>query len=192
METNARKNRLFLGVSLALFLISSLAWAAADTTNAKKKKKPATPAAAQADGSAEPDKILYDRAMADYKKGHYTEARLSFQTLINTYPDSEYLAKAKLGLADSYFKEGGTSNLTQAVSEYKDFGTFFPFLDEAAYAQMQVGMCHYKMMEKSDRHRPCAISRRRISGHALEISAEQIRDGSGAAFARGPGNSRGR
>ncbi|HXW17875.1 MAG TPA: outer membrane protein assembly factor BamD [Candidatus Acidoferrales bacterium] len=151
METNARKNRLFLGVSLALFLISSLAWAAADTTNAKKKKKPATPAAAQADGSAEPDKILYDRAMADYKKGHYTEARLSFQTLINTYPDSEYLAKAKLGIADSFYKEGGTSNLTQSIETYKDFETFFPFLDEASYAQMQVAMAHYRMMEKADR-----------------------------------------
>ena len=54
-------------------------------------------------------------------------------------------------MADSYFKEGGTSNLTQAISEYKDFMTFFPFLDEAAYAQMQVGMAHYKMMEKADR-----------------------------------------
>ncbi len=151
METNAKKHRFILGVGLALFVISSLASAAADTTNTKKKKKPATPAAAQADGSAEPDKILYDRAMADYKKGHYTESRLSFQTLINTYPDSEYLAKAKLGIADSFYKEGGTSNLTQSIETYKDFETFFPFLDEASYAQMQVAMAHYRMMEKADR-----------------------------------------
>jgi outer membrane protein assembly factor BamD len=101
--------------------------------------------------TAEPDKILYERAVADVKHSKYTEARLSFQTLINTYPDSEYLAKAKLGVADSYYKEGGTSNLTQAVDEYKNFIVFFPFLDEAAYAQMQVGMAHYRMMSKSDR-----------------------------------------
>jgi outer membrane protein assembly factor BamD len=101
--------------------------------------------------SAEPDKILYERAVAEVKRSHYTEARLDFQTLINTYPDSEYLAKAKLGVADSYYKEGGTSNLTLAVGEYKNFIVFFPFLDEAAYAQMQVGMSHYRMMEKSDR-----------------------------------------
>ena len=37
------------------------------------------------------------------------------QTLINTYPDSEYLAKAKLAIADSYYKEGGTANMTQAI-----------------------------------------------------------------------------
>jgi outer membrane protein assembly factor BamD len=102
-------------------------------------------------GSAQPDKILYDRALNDYEHSRYTEARLSLQTLINSYPDSEYLAKAKLAVADSYYKEGGVEGLTQAVAEYKDFITFFPFLDEAAYAQMQVGMAHYRMMEKPDR-----------------------------------------
>lgn len=102
-------------------------------------------------GGAEPDKILYDRALNDYQHGRYTEARLSLQTLINSYPDSEYLAKAKLAVADSYYKEGGIEGLTQAVAEYKDYITFFPFLDDAAYAQLQVGMAHYRMMEKPDR-----------------------------------------
>jgi outer membrane protein assembly factor BamD len=101
--------------------------------------------------SIEPDKVLFDRGTEDVKKGRYTVARLDLQTLINTYPDSEYLAKAKLAIADSYFKEGGTAGLTQSVSEYKDFITFFPFLEESAYAQMQVAMAHYEMMEKPDR-----------------------------------------
>jgi outer membrane protein assembly factor BamD len=39
----------------------------------------------------------------------------------------------------------------QAIGEYKSFVVFFPFDDNAPYAQMQVGMAHYKMMEKSDR-----------------------------------------
>jgi outer membrane protein assembly factor BamD len=117
-----------------------------------KKTQPAKPAAdTDPNSSAQPDKLLFDRAQEDIKHARYTEGRLSLQTLINTYPDSEYLAKAKLAVADSYFKENGTSNLTQAVAEYKDFITFFPFLEEAAYAQMQVGMAHYKMMEKADR-----------------------------------------
>src|SRR6202790_1466863 len=107
--------------------------------------------------SAEADKILYDRAMADVQHGRYTEGRLTLQTLINTYPDSEYLAKATLGVADSYFKEGGTTGYTQAVAEYQDFITFFPFLDEASYAQMQIGMTHYHRMEKPDRDRNEAI-----------------------------------
>jgi len=119
----------------------------------KEKKKPQD----DTSQSAEPDKVLYQRALVDIKKGHYIEGRLTLQALINTYPDSEYLAKAKLGVADSYYKEGGTSNLTQAIDEYKNFIIFFPFLDEAAYAQMQIGMGHLRMMEKSDRDSTQAI-----------------------------------
>jgi outer membrane protein assembly factor BamD len=111
----------------------------------KKKEAPI------AGTSAEPDKVLYAKAADDIKHGKYTVGRLGLQTLINTYPDSEYLAKAKLGIGDSYYKEGGMAGLKQAIVEYKDFITFFPFLDEAAYAQMQVAMGHYRQMEKPDR-----------------------------------------
>jgi len=138
-----------LGLSFAAFACAG-AYAGqkkVHVTKAKPKKK-SGPDTSQ---SAEPDKVLYEKAQAALKGTKYTEARLDLQTLINTYPDSEYLAKAKLSIADSYYKEGGTSNLTQAVDEYKNFIVFFPFLDEAAYAQMQVAMCHYRMMEKSDR-----------------------------------------
>ncbi len=116
-----------------------------------KKKK--TGKAASADNSAQPDKVLYDRATEDIRRGRHEVGRLNLQTLINTYPDSEYLAKAKLLIADSYYKEGGTANMTQAISGYKDFIVFFPFLPEASYAQLQVAMGHYRQMEKPDRDR---------------------------------------
>ena len=107
--------------------------------------------------SAEADKVLYQKAMNDIKHARYDTARLSLETLINTYPDSEYLAKAKLAIADSYYDEGGATGLTQAVSVYQDFITFFPFLEEASYAQMQIAMAHYRRMEKSDRDRSEAL-----------------------------------
>jgi outer membrane protein assembly factor BamD len=106
-----------------------------------------------ADNTAEPDKVLYDRAIEDIKRGRQEVGRLSLQTLINTYPDSEYLAKAKLAIADSYYREGGTANFTQAIQAYKDFGIFFPFLPEASYAQLQVANTHYKEIAKPDRDR---------------------------------------
>jgi outer membrane protein assembly factor BamD len=115
----------------------------------KKKVNKST----SAENNAQPDKILYDKAMEDVKHGRHEVGRLNLQTLINTYPDSEYLAKAKLTIADSYYKEGGTANTTQAVQAYKDFGVFFPMLPEAAYAQLQVAMAHYRQMEKPDRDR---------------------------------------
>ena len=118
------------------------------------KKKEAAPVAGT---SVEPDKVLYAKATADLKRGRYATGRLALQTLINTYPDSEYLAKAKLAIGDSYYKEGGTAGLKQSIVEYKDFITFFPFLDEAASAQLQIAMAHYRQMEKPDRDHAEAV-----------------------------------
>jgi outer membrane protein assembly factor BamD len=99
----------------------------------------------------QPDKILYEKAVHEIDHGRYDVGRLTLQTLINTYPDSEYLAKAKLAIADSYYNEGGVTGLTQAEAEYKDFITFFPTAPEAPEAQYRVGMAHYRMMAKADR-----------------------------------------
>ena len=101
--------------------------------------------------SKQPDKVLFDRAMDAMKHAKYDVARLSLQTLINTYPDSEYVARAKLAIGDSWYAEGGSAALTQAESEYKDFITFFPNMPEAAEAQMKIANIHYKEMEKADR-----------------------------------------
>lgn len=101
--------------------------------------------------SKQPDKELFDKAMIAMKKGRYDVARLDLQTLLNTYPDSEYDMRAKLAVGDTWFKEGGSAALTQAESEYKDFITFFPNTPEAAEAQMKVGDIYYQQMEKPDR-----------------------------------------
>ncbi len=101
--------------------------------------------------SKQPDKVLFDRAMDAMQHGKYDVARLGLQTLINTYPDSEYVARAKLAIGDSWYAEGGSAAMTQAESEYKDFITFFPNMPEAAEAQMKIGNIHYKEMEKADR-----------------------------------------
>ena len=101
--------------------------------------------------SKQPDKELFDKAMVALKKGRYDVARLDLQTMLNTYPDSEYKMRAKLAVGDSWFKEGGSAALTQAEAEYKDFETFFPDAPEAAEAQMKVGDIYYSEMEKPDR-----------------------------------------
>ena len=146
--------RLAGGLLAATFLLGATNCDAQFIFHKKKKLNKST----SVDNNAQPDKILYDKAMDDIKHGRQEVGRLNMQTLINTYPDSEYLAKAKLAIADSYYKEGGTANLTLAVSGYKDFEVFFPFLPEASYAQIQVAMAHYRQMEKPDRDRTQALS----------------------------------
>ncbi len=101
----------------------------------------------------QPDKILYERAINEIEHGRYDVGRLTLQTLLNTYPDSEFLAKAKLAIADSFYNEGGVSGLTQAEAEYKDFITFFPTAPEAPEAQFRAAMAHFRLMNKSDRDR---------------------------------------
>ncbi len=60
-------------------------------------------------GSKQPDKVLFDRAMDAMKHNRFDVARITLQTLINTYPDSEYIARAKLAVADSWYAEGGSA-----------------------------------------------------------------------------------
>ena len=126
----------FLGLLLAL-------------TVACTNKKSANPLANV--GSKQPDKVLFDRAMDAMKHNRFDVARMTLQTLINTYPDSEYIARAKLAVADSWYAEGGSAAMQQAEIEYKDFRTFFPNMPEAAEAQLKVANIHYEEMEKPDR-----------------------------------------
>jgi outer membrane protein assembly factor BamD len=120
-----------------------------DTKAAVKKDKKLDPLVGK-DASL-PDKQLYDKAMKQQKSGHFDVARLDLQTLLNTYPDSQYQMRAKLAVADSWYHEGGSAALTQAEQEYGDFITFFPNAPEAAEAQMRIGDIYLKQMDVPDR-----------------------------------------
>lgn len=120
-----------------------------DTRAANKRQTKLDPLAGK-DASL-PDKVLYDKALYQTAHGHFDVARLDLQTLLNTYPDSQYQMRAKLAIADSWFREGGSAALTQAEQEYLDFITFFPNVPEAAEAQMRVGDIYFKQMDVPDR-----------------------------------------
>jgi outer membrane protein assembly factor BamD len=126
----------FLGVLLAL-------------TCACTNKKSVNPLAGV--GSKQPDKVLFDKAMDAMRHNRFDVARMTLQVLINTYPDSEYIARAKLAVGDSWYAEGGTASLAQAEQEYRDFQTFFPNMPEAAEAQLKIANIQYQQMEKPDR-----------------------------------------
>jgi len=120
-----------------------------DTRAEEKKEKKMNPLVGK--DADLPDKQLYDKAMAQMKSGHFDVARLDLNTLLSTYPDSQYLMRAKLAIADAWYREGGSAALAQAEQEYKDFITFFPNAPEAALAQMRVGDIYFKQMDVPDR-----------------------------------------
>lgn len=143
-------NRLVTQVSAVCLCLAMVP--AANALGKKKKKQSDLSTNPLANvNSKQPDKELFDKAMKAMKKGKYDVARLDLQTLLNTYPDTEYAMRAKLAVGDTWYKEGGSAALTQAEQEYKDFITFFPNTPEAAEAQMKVGDIYYQQMQKPDR-----------------------------------------
>src|SRR6201991_5081574 len=98
----------------------------------------------------QPDKVLFDKAINDIEHSRFEIARLLLQNLINTYDTSEYLAKAKLAIADAWYREGGAHGLAQAEAEYKDFILFYPNMEESAEAQEKICKMQYNLMEKAD------------------------------------------
>jgi outer membrane protein assembly factor BamD len=139
-----------VAVALVVLVLGGVA-AQAEKKPKKKKDQDLSANPLAGVNSRQPDKELFDKAMIALKKGRFDVARLDLQTMLNTYPESEYRMRAKLAVGDSWFKEGGSAALTQAEAEYKDFITFFPNAPEAAEAQMKVGDIYYQQMEKPDR-----------------------------------------
>jgi outer membrane protein assembly factor BamD len=144
-------HRFLFRVSTLCLLCALPAAAQFGIFKSKPETKPSPNSPLAGNTSKQPDKELFDKAMTAMKKGKFDVARLDLQTLLNTYPESEYQMRAKLAVGDSWFKEGGTAALTQAEAEYKDFITFFPNQPEAAEAQMKVADIYYMQMEKPDR-----------------------------------------
>ena len=72
------------------------------------------------------DRELFVVATREIRKRSYDVGRLLFQTIITTYPDSPYLPMSKLAVGDSFFLEGSTSSLIQAIAAYQDWLTYFP------------------------------------------------------------------
>ena len=103
------------------------------------------------ESAVSPDKQLFDNGMGFLGNNNFIKARLAFQTLINTYPDSEYTPVSFLAIADSYYDEGGTQNLLQSESQYKDFNVFYPTHEMADDAQMKVAAINVRLMRAPDR-----------------------------------------
>lgn len=97
------------------------------------------------------DRVLFIEAAKEVRGGRHETGRLLFTTIINTYPDSRYLALAKLAIADSFYLEGTTSALIQAGQAYEDWRTYFPTDQLADDALLKVAETEMRQMGLSDR-----------------------------------------
>lgn len=104
-------------------------------------------------GSVSPgrDRELFIVATREIRKKRYDVGRLLFQTIITTYPDSPYLPMSKLAVADSFFLEGSTSALIQAIAAYQDWLTFFPTHPLADRVVLKIGESEMRQIGLPDR-----------------------------------------
>jgi outer membrane protein assembly factor BamD len=97
-------------------------------------------------GTLEPDKFLFERGKENLEKKRWLVAREYFRQLIDSYPQSQYRAEAKLGLGDTYLGERSSESFVLATNEFREFLNFYPTHQRAHYAQFQLAMTHFKQM----------------------------------------------
>ena len=83
----------------------------------------------------QPDSVLFQRAMQAMKESHFAEARAVLSCLIRSYPDSDFVPRAKLAIGDAWYAEGAFG---RAEMEYQDFVTFFPNRPEVAEVKLKL------------------------------------------------------
>jgi outer membrane protein assembly factor BamD len=156
------------------------ATAGAGTSPAKKKKKGkflgifgggGDEKYAELTGTVAPgrDRVLFEEAAKQVRKGSHETGRLLFTTIINTYPDSPFLSLAKLAIADSFYLEGTTSSLIQAAQAYQDWLTFFPTDPLADDAMLKVAEAEMRQMGLADRD----ITNARKAEQRLKVLIQQ-------------------
>jgi len=123
--------------ALALLVVAG---ACASTT----AKKPPT-------GTPEPDKFLFERGTEELNKRHWVVAREYFRQLVDSYPQSQYRADAKLGVGDTYLGEATAENDVLAINEFREFLSFYPTHKRADYAQLKLGLAHFYQMRAPER-----------------------------------------
>jgi outer membrane protein assembly factor BamD len=94
---------------------------------------------------------LFDLGQKEMTDKNYLKAREAYKAVFENFPNSDYRILAKLGYADTFYNDSSEANYVLAIQEYQDFISLFPFSPKAEYAQYQLGMSYYKMIEKPDR-----------------------------------------
>jgi len=96
------------------------------------------------------DKAIYEKAQKLGRRDA-DKARLLFKEILQIYPDSIYARKAKIGIADSYFKQKDAASLIIAASEYQEFVNLYPNSPDSIYAKFRIGRCYERKSKSAGR-----------------------------------------
>jgi outer membrane protein assembly factor BamD len=99
---------------------------------------------------ASSDESLYRMGELAAKKDR-EKAILYLRQVIDSFPKSFYAQRAKLLIADIYFRRSDESNMILAAAEYREFIKTYPYSPSAAYGQYQIAMTFYKKILRPGR-----------------------------------------
>ena len=97
---------------------------------------------------------IYDYGSEKFGKGKYSESVEAYEALIDIYPFSVYVAKAELGIADSYFHK---KRYEEAIPSYVDYLDRHPTSEKVPHAIYHLGMCYYERKMAVDRDQTATV-----------------------------------
>ncbi len=100
--------------------------------------------------TASSDEALF-KLGEEYLKKDPEKAILFLRQVIDSFPKSFYAQRAKILIADSYFKKGDEANLILAAAEYREFISLYPTSPSVPYCQYQIAMTYFKNALKPGR-----------------------------------------
>lgn len=143
-ETNAHYSEEMTMKKTAVPLILLLLFSLSLSTSCSKKKSDVALEAATS------DEALFQLG-EKYVKKDPEKARLYFRQVIDSFPRSFYAQRAKLAIADSFFRKGDEGNMILAASEYREFISLYPLSPRTPYAQYQIGLTFWQKSLKPGR-----------------------------------------
>jgi len=90
----------------------------------------------------------FENAMKLYDKKKYERAAEAFRKFKEEFPLSTYTPLAELRTADSLYYD---KKYLEAISAYEEFKKLHPTHPEIPYVIFQLGMCHFKQINTTDR-----------------------------------------
>lgn len=122
--------------------------------------------------SSASDEVVWEAGRKAAEKKDWESARQYYRRLIDAFPQSEHQAEARIGVADSYFEEGGTGNYVLAVSAYREFLTLYPQHPKSDYAQFRAAESYFEQKNSPDRDQTATEQALEEYQRLLDVYAE--------------------
>lgn len=86
--------------------------------------------------------VAYEKALALYERGRYTDATRAFETVLSIGRGTEIAQNSQYLLADSYFKN---REYLIAAAEYRRYYTNYPRSERRIEAEFTESICYYRL-----------------------------------------------